>query len=393
MNGWLGRMPWALAWLFLSASSFAAPPTTDQIQTWVRKLDADDFAARESAERSLTSAGDAAIAALSEAVIEHSAEGSWRAVSTLEQIALRGNEETVRRVATTLEKLSEQGKPGLARLAKELTARHAQARRNRAVAKVRALGGKFNSQDSRIEIVQQAPPVGIDLALNAVNAVLVNQPAVPLPDPPPDIPEDEIIPAADAPLAAVGEGFIGEAFVSPLLAHTLAADESEGSLTIDQDWRGGDAELALLGELPQLTSLSLRRAPLSDAAIAQIAALPRLAAVEIDSTPITAAALIKLRQQKPQVRVYARGSAMLGILAEMSGPCRVTGVVQDSGAAQAGLQEGDEIVAVKNRPVRDFSDLTIAIFGHQAGEKLRLECNRDGKKLIVDVELKARQPR
>ena len=84
---------------------------------------------------------------------------------------------------------------------------------------------------------------------------------------------------------------------------------------------------------------------------------------------------------------------MLGILAEMSGPCRVTGVVQDSGAAQAGLQEGDEIVAAENRAVRDFSDLTIALFGHQAGDKLRLECNRDGRKLNVDVVLKERQQR
>jgi S1-C subfamily serine protease len=149
--------------------------------------------------------------------------------------------------------------------------------------------------------------------------------------------------------------------------------------------------LAVLRELPQVTSLNLRRAPLSDAAVAEIAALPRLAAVEIDSTPITVAALNKLRQQKPQVRVYARGAAQLGILADMSGPCRVTGVVQGSGAAEAGLKEGDEIFAVENRRVRDFSDLTIAIFGRQAGEKLRLACNRDGKELNVDVVLRERQ--
>jgi len=395
MNGWLGRMPWALTWLFFSASCLAAPPSADQIQNWVRQLDADDFALRESAAKNLTAAGDAAIATLSEAVVSHSAEGSWRAVSTLEQIALSGSEATVGRVASAFEKLSEQGKPGLARVAKELYVRHAQARRDRAVAKVRALGGKFNGEELRLEMLHQvpAPQPGIDVALNAVNALLVNQPAVALPDPPPDIPEDEIIPKADAPLVAVGEGFIGEAFVSPLLAGIPAANESEAALTIDQDWRGGDAELAVLGELPQVTSLSLRRAPLSDAAVAQIAALPRLAAVEIDGTPITPTALNKLRQQKPQLRVYARGNAMLGILAEMSGPCRVTGVVQDSGAAQAGLQEGDEIVAVENRPVHDFSDLTIAIFGHQAGERLRLECNRDGKTLNVNVELIERQQR
>ena len=93
---------------------------------------------------------------------------------------------------------------------------------------------------------------------------------------------------------------------------------------------------------------------------------------------------------QPSRRDLIRGAAMLGILADMSGPCRVTGVVQNSGAAQAGLQEGDEIVSVENHPVRDFSDLTIALFAHQAGEKLRLECSRDGQKLIVNVELRAR---
>jgi hypothetical protein len=393
MYTWLGRMPWALAWLFFSASSFAAPPSADQIQSWVRQLDADDFALRERAAEQLTAAGDAAIEALGDAVIAHGAERSWRAVTTLEQIALGGNKATLERVATVLEKLSEQGKPGLARLAKDLYAKRTQARRDRAVEKVRALGGKFNGEVAHLEIVQQlqAPHAGVDVALNAVNALLVNQPAVALPDPPPDLPEDEILPVGEAPLAAVGEGFIGEAFVSPLLAHAVESNESDASLTIDQDWRGSDADLAVLGELPHVTSLSLRRAPLSDAAVAQIAALPRLAAVEVDGTPITPAALNKLRQQRPHVHVYARGNAMLGILADMSGPCRVTGVVQDSGAAQAGLQEGDEIVAIESLPVRDFSDLTIAIFGRRAGEKLRLECNRDGNKLSVDVVLQERQ--
>ncbi len=392
MHTWLGRMPWALAWLFFGANCLGAPPSAPQIQSWVRQLDADDFAVRESAANNLTAAGDVAIDALCTEVQSESSEASWRAAIALEQIALGGNEATLTRVSSALEKLSRQGKPGLAGVAKELASKQANVRRQRAVAKVRSLGGKFNGEESRVEIFERvAPQAGAEVALNAVNVLLVNQPAVALPDPPPDLPEDEILPAAEAPLAAIGEGFIGEAFVMPLFADHSASNEGEASLTIDQDWRGGDAELALLGDLPQLTSLSLRRAPLSDAAVERIAALPRLTAVEIDGTPITAAALNKLRQQKPQLRVFARGSVVLGILADISGPCTVTSVVEGSCAAEAGLKEGDEIVAVENRQVRDFSDLTIAIFGHQAGEKVRLQCNRGGEKRSVEVSLRARQ--
>ena len=84
---------------------------------WLAGLDADDYAVREAASRHLIEAGEAAIDVLAEGVGSTSAEAAWRASSALEQIALQGNETALTRVSAALERLSQQGRPGLARLA------------------------------------------------------------------------------------------------------------------------------------------------------------------------------------------------------------------------------------------------------------------------------------
>jgi regulator of sigma E protease len=59
-------------------------------------------------------------------------------------------------------------------------------------------------------------------------------------------------------------------------------------------------------------------------------------------------------------------------------------VVPDKPAAQAGIQEGDTIVAVNGRPVQQWYDLVVLLQA-SAGQSLKIEAARDGRRLAFDI--------
>ena len=59
-------------------------------------------------------------------------------------------------------------------------------------------------------------------------------------------------------------------------------------------------------------------------------------------------------------------------------------VVPDKPAAQAGIQEGDTIVAVNGRPVQQWYDLVVLLQA-SAGQSLKIEVARDGRRLAFDI--------
>ena len=122
-----------------------------------------------------------------------------------------------------------------------------------------------------------------------------------------------------------------------------------------------------------------------------IAALPKLQSLDIQSTQFTTAGLLKFREKRPDVRLFARGSAMLGVSANPTGPCVLNSIFDGSGADEAGLKAGDEITSVGDQKIRDFSDLTIAVFSHQPGNKLAITFNRDQQPQTAEVILKERK--
>lgn len=236
----------------------------------------------------------------------------------------------------------------------------------------------------------------------AEDAVPADDPAPPPAEAPVAEPEaiTEVIPAeADVEIAdavVVEAGFIGgPIFGGGFFVEEGAFPEAEGglsrSLTIDQSWRGGDDGLAALRDLPSLASLSIVDAKITDASLAHIAALPNLQDLSIVNTKLSVDALLKFRKQRPSTRIFARGSAMLGIHADQTGsPCILTGVYDGSGAAEAGLQIGDQITTIDGHKIGDFGDLTIAVYAHAPGDKLKVEFLRGGETKTADVQLKPR---
>ncbi len=162
------------------------------------------------------------------------------------------------------------------------------------------------------------------------------------------------------------------------------------SLLLDGNWRGGDEGLAVLRDLPDVSMVSIQGAKLGDAGLKHIAALPRLTNVSIRGTVFSVAALRELHKARPSTYLFCQGEAMVGIHADTGGSCVLTSVYGGSGAADAGLREGDKIVAIDGVEIRDFSELTISVYGHKVGEKLKIEYERDGKRQVAEVELKAR---
>lgn len=69
----------------------------------------------------------------------------------------------------------------------------------------------------------------------------------------------------------------------------------------------------------------------------------------------------------------------------------ITSVVEDTPAANAGLQEGDVITAVDNEAISGPADLTEAIRAHDPGDEVNITYYRNDKKNTVKVELQERK--
>jgi membrane-associated protease RseP (regulator of RpoE activity) len=167
---------------------------------------------------------------------------------------------------------------------------------------------------------------------------------------------------------------------------------SWAQLALDQNWRGGDDALSVLTDLPELSQISLREAPITDKALVHFARLPRLGMIDITGGKLTRAGLLKFHKQRPNVTVYCRGEALMGVNADFStSPLVLTAVAPASGAAEAGLRPGDVIHTIDGAKISDFSDLTICVATAKAGDKLKIEYQRGGKKETVEVTLRTRE--
>jgi PDZ domain-containing protein len=79
---------------------------------------------------------------------------------------------------------------------------------------------------------------------------------------------------------------------------------------------------------------------------------------------------------------YARPAGELGIYVDdgyANDGCRVAGVAPDSPATHAGIQAGDILVRIDDRPVRNADDALFRIRTRYAGDQIRLQIVRNGK--------------
>jgi len=296
MNIRLGRMPWAIGWLMSASLVAASPPTTAELARLVAQLGDADFASRELAAEQLSSAGEAAIGPLVNSICSDNPEAAWRGTTTVQQIAVAADTARFGKIAAALREENERRGNKLTALISDLGWRRATQRRNVAHEKIRAFGGRFGGDEPEYPLVAG------------------KQTDVPLPAPPPDLPPESQELSATA--AAQTPVLIADAYVSPLLSRYVRNAPPGESLTIDENWRGGDEGLTPLCDLPELSALNLSRAPLTDAALDTIAQMPAIQSLEIEDMPFSPAALAKFRTRQPRARVVARAAKLLEVSAE-----------------------------------------------------------------------------
>jgi S1-C subfamily serine protease len=69
------------------------------------------------------------------------------------------------------------------------------------------------------------------------------------------------------------------------------------------------------------------------------------------------------------------------------GGARITRIVDDSAAAEAGLQEGDIIIGLNGQPIRGPRSLTQKLHDTEPGDSVEIEFIRDGRRQTVSAEL------
>ncbi|MEQ8209746.1 MAG: trypsin-like peptidase domain-containing protein [Lacipirellulaceae bacterium] len=71
----------------------------------------------------------------------------------------------------------------------------------------------------------------------------------------------------------------------------------------------------------------------------------------------------------------------------IDGRCVITRAIAGLPAANAGVKNGDVIVAIDGRPIDSFEELSRTIFFQEPGEKVKLTYERDGVEKTVEVKV------
>lgn len=420
-------------------------PAQNFLADLVRDLDDDNYFVRERALEKLTSAGMPALPALGQALVEGSPEAAWRASAALEQIAIAGDEKQLQQVANLFTSLSRQ-KPHLAKAAQELAIRQQWARHERAVVQLRSLGGQMVGAEGEFPAdlvfadvgVMEAIPEpeeelavedelpaepGIFGAIRAIAKALI--PDLDAPPEPLEVAEEgapgETAPAIESPdveiieRAAPAAGAPADVEIveeaGPILEladavdvgfafgdlHAVGMADASGSggvsqVTLGKSWLGGDEGLKHLRDLKGLTSLVLEDAPLTEKSLRHLETIPTLQQLTIRGGTLTSDGLRKLRTKRPDLQIWAFGSSMMGVGADMeSSPLILNHIYPRSGAQEAGLAAGDVVKRIDGVEIRDFTDLMLCVFQRKVGDALKVEFERDGKAQTAEVVLKARQ--
>ena len=162
------------------------------------------------------------------------------------------------------------------------------------------------------------------------------------------------------------------------LARGMLATGQQGMhATFDAGWRGTSDDLRLLLRLPGLLIVSVHGVPIDDKGLTVIGRLRRAARIELYGTGLNLPQVEALTEKLPDTHVEFRKGGKLGVAGHPNAvPCHITMVQPGSAADKAGLQVGDIVAKVADKPIRNFEELTVEIGLHGPGDKLQLEIVR-----------------
>jgi hypothetical protein len=160
---------------------------------------------------------------------------------------------------------------------------------------------------------------------------------------------------------------------------------------LGEKWRGSAEDMRQVAQLKELRHFRLEGAPITDEVVKMFAEKEKLAYLLLFDTKVTPAAVDAVKAKHPDAMVYVRGPALLGVGAEVTkGGVLVKEVRPGTGAAAAGILQGDIIATIDGQPIPDFDRLTVRIAQHQPGDKVDIEIMRGEQRLKFQPVLGAR---
>lgn len=157
----------------------------------------------------------------------------------------------------------------------------------------------------------------------------------------------------------------------------LATGQQGMHATFDMDWQGTSDDLRLLLRLPGLLIVSVHGVAVDEKALAVIGRLRRAGRIELYGTGLDEKKVAALVEKLPDTHIELRKGGKLGVAGHPNAmPCHITMVQPGSAADKAGLQVGDIVAKVGDKPIRNFEELTTEIGTHGPGDALELEIIR-----------------
>lgn len=328
----------------------------EQLATWVRELDADEFLTRETAMTQLLEAGRRALDALKPVLASGSLEASSRGLFVVRQLGLSADDETQDLATQMLEELAAREEtPQLARRAlaawqelrqeRTVVAQAELAELGATIARTQVAGGFFvNEGVLAIEIGDDFR--GQDDDLKRLKWL------------------------SDVPILML----VGKRVTDVWVSHAATSPGLE-ELHLYQT-SITDAGIAPLRHHSTLKQLGIYYAPVGNGILDALKELPRLTFVKLYGTKISGRASSDF-EAATTINVDHRNGAFLGVGARGAGPgCRISRVHEGSPAEKAGLMDDDEVIRFGSSEIKNFDELTDAISLCNAGDEVEMEVIR-----------------
>jgi hypothetical protein len=353
-----------------AAAARRPAPSAEQIATWIRELDADEFFTRETAMLQLLDGGSAVLPSLKPVLTGGSLEATNRALYIVRQIGLTADVDTQDQAGQLLAELAGRNEaPALARRAAAALTELTQQRSAQALSDLEGLGAKVVRNQVLGGILLDEPALSIELgdAFKGDEHDLRRLKWV-----------------TDVPVAIlcgkqVTDGWVRQAAAMPGLEelHLYQTHISDAGLApLAERVPVGPNTTNMLPRGAGIKQVGLYHTPVGDAVLKPLAELPLLGFVKLYGTHITKEGAAEFKNASGVSLDFRRG-AFLGVGGmDLDGKCRISTIHEDSPAAKAGLMRDDVIVRFGKNAVGSFSSLTELISQCDAGDEVEIEIQR-----------------
>jgi hypothetical protein len=346
----------ALAVWLGGCTFLAGQEKKDQIDQWIRQLDAPEFLTRETAMLRLVDAGTDVLPALRPVLNGGSLEATSRALFVVRQLGLAADLDAQDQAGQLLADLAERKEtPALARRAAAALAELIQQRSAQSLAELERLGAKVVRSQVAGGLFLDEPVLSIEIgdAFQGEDAEL-----------------RRLKWTVDAPILILS----GKRATDEWVKHAAALPGLE-ELHLYQA-KISEAGLKPLADHTNLKQLGIYHTPVHDEVLAPLAKLPLLAFIKLYGTKVTKDGVEKFKADTNMAVDFRRG-AFLGVGGnDFEGGCRIRTVHRGSPAEKAGIMPEDLIVRFGGAEVRSFSGLTDLIAPREFGEEVEIELAR-----------------